>query len=124
MTIDAALLREAKDVLSLYGSPVQELLKENLYGPREARFAGAIVKNALVVVAHEQATETEALKTLKIQAWEQIEMLIKLLGQTTAIIEEHVAIDVATRELLQECETQAVTAEENFFVEVNEETPL
>lgn len=124
MTIDAALLREAQDVLRLYSSSAQKLIQDNLYGPREARLAGAVVKNAFTVIVHEQTTETKALRDLRVQAWQQIEKLCELLGKTTAIIEERVALDVGMRDLLDECEAQIVSATDDFEVEVDEETPL
>jgi hypothetical protein len=113
VTIDASLLREAREVLQLYSSPAQELIKQNLYGPREARLAGAIVANSLTVVSYEEPTETELLKDWQANAWEQISRLCDLLQKTTTIIEERVAGHEA---LLQTCEIERATAEENFEV--------
>jgi hypothetical protein len=118
MTIDAALLREAREVLQLYSTPAQELIKQNLYGPREARLAGAIVANSLTVVSYQEPTETELLATWKSHAWEQISMLCNLLQQTAAIIEERVAGHEA---LLRECDIEISTAEENFVVDAKDE---
>jgi len=120
MTIDAELLREAREVLRLYTTPAQELITQNLYGPREARLAGAIVANSLTVVSYEEPTETELLASWKQHAWEQISRLCSLLQKTTAIVEEHVA---GHADLLKNCEVEIVTAEEDFIVDDDEEAP-
>jgi hypothetical protein len=117
MTIDAALLREAREVLQLYSTPAQAMIKQNLYGPREARFAGAIVENSPTVVAF----ETELLKNWQTCAWEQISRLCDLLQKTTAIIEEHIAGDA---ELLKECEVEIATADDFRVVDADADATL
>lgn len=116
MTLDPDILREAKDVLALYSKPAQELIKQNLYGPREARLAGAIVANIFTVEVHHEPTETELLADVKARAWEQIETLCTLLRRAMTLVEERVA--GAHSELLQECEDAIAMSEEDFEVEV------
>jgi len=119
MTLDPNILREAQEVLKLYSTPAQELIKQNLYGPREARFAGAIIANSFTVEVHHEPTETELLKDCREGAWEQIQTLCDLLRKTSALIEESVA---GHETLLAECETEIATAEENFEVFDEEDT--
>lgn len=123
MTLDPSLLREAEEVMRLYSSPAQAMIKLNLYGPREARFAGAIVVRQFTVIEHEQATETEALKALRKDAWTMIERLCKLLAKTTTIIEERLAVGESVKALLDECASAELTAEEDFSVEPEEKRP-
>jgi len=120
MTLDPALVREAHEILKLYSTPAQESIKQNLYGPREARFAGALVANSLTVVSYQAPTETELLKEWRANAWAQISALCDLLRRTTALIEECVA---GQDELLHECEAEIATAEEDFEVNDSSEEP-
>lgn len=113
MTIDPNIHREALEVLKFYTTPAQELIKQNLYGPREARFAGAIVANSFTVEVHHEPTEAELLKEWQAHAWEQFQRLCRLLQRTTAIIEEHVA---GQEDLIRECESVTATIEEDFEV--------
>lgn len=115
MTLDPNLLKEAQDVLKFYSTPAQELVKQNLYGPREARFAGAIVAKACVVVSHQEPTEVELLKTWHEHAWKQIQALCQLLRATTLVIEEGL---VGHEDLVEACEREIATAEENFEVDI------
>lgn len=119
MTLDPDILREAKAILNLYATPQQELIKKNLYGPLEARLAGAIVHNSFTVVSHSEPTETEALQELRDGAWEQITELCRLLREASAIIEERVAGNHT--ELLEEIDGEIVQAEENFTHDVEDE---
>lgn len=114
MPLDPNILREAREVLQLYATPAQELIKQNSYGPRKARLAGAIVANSFTVVSYEKPTETELLRDLKVSAWEQISKLCNLLRQATEVIEEYAAGHTV---LLQECEQEIATAEEDFEVD-------
>lgn len=114
MTLDANIRREALEVLRAYSSPAQELVKQNLYGTREARLAGAIVANTFTVEVHHEPTETELVADLRAQATEQIVTLCRLLRQTTEIIEERVA---GHGELLEECEEAIAAAEEDFYID-------
>lgn len=115
MTIDPALRREALDVLRTYSRPAQELIKQNLYGPREARLAGAIVANTLTVEVYpEPPPESEQLKELRGQAANQVATLCQLLRKAAAIIEERVS---GEETFVAECEEEIVTAEENFFID-------
>lgn len=112
MTLDPNILREAKAILNLYTTPQQQLIKRNLYGPREARLAGAIVEKSFVVVSHQQPTETDALRELRDSAWETVSSLVELLKQAQQIIEDNVAGDHVA--LLQEIDREVSAAEENF----------
>jgi exonuclease VII small subunit len=112
MTLDPNILREAREVLNTYSTPAQALIRQNLYGPREARFAGAIVENSFTVISHEgPATESEQVKAAYEEAAGQVQALCRLLRQTTEIIEERVA---GFEELVRECDAEIVQAEANF----------
>jgi hypothetical protein len=112
MTLDPNIRREAWGVLKMYSTPQQELIKKNLYGPREARLAGAIVANSMVAVVHQQPTETDALRELQESAWETVSALVELLKQAAQIIEDNVAGDHVA--LLNEIDREVSSAEENF----------
>lgn len=112
MTLDPALLREAQEVLRLYSSPVQELLKQNLYGPREARFAGAIVAKSLTVVSYQGPDPVpEQVKVERVEAVKYVTALCELLRRTMTVIEERVA---GQHELLAECEDEVSQAEAEY----------
>lgn len=115
MTLDPNIRREALEVLRTYSSPAQELIKQNLYGPREARLAGAIAANTFTVEVHHEPTETELVTNLRALATDRIVTLCRLLQQATEIIEEHVAGHHG--ELLEECEEAIASAEEDFYID-------
>lgn len=123
MTLDPKILAEAQDVLRLYSRPAQEAIKLNLYGPREARFAGAIVAKSFTVEVHHEPTETDTIKTLRKDSWAMMQRLCKLLARTTTIIEDRLAIGDDIRILLDECASAEMTAEEDFSVEPEEKKP-
>jgi len=119
MTIDASLLREAREVLQLYARPAQEMIKLNLYGPREARFASVIVeKNFTVVVSAPLPTPEQRLKELQKESYEQVTELCTLLRRAMTVIEESVAGQV---DLLQECDGAIESAGDNIFPPDDEE---
>jgi hypothetical protein len=126
MTLDPNILREAREVLGVYSTPAQALIRQNLYGPREARLAGAIIENSFTVVSYEgPATESEQVKAAYDDAAGQIHALCRLLRQATTIIEERVA---GFEELLRECDEEIVQAEANYeqvedVSDDDEETP-
>lgn len=111
MTLDPKILAEAQEVLRPYTLSAQKLIQDNLYGPREARLAGAIVKNAFTVVSYEAPTETEVSREMQYHAAKRVMALAKLLRQAMAVIEEHVAGQEA---LLRECDMELATAEEDY----------
>jgi len=111
MTLDPSLLREAEQVLALYSSPAAEAIKANLFGVREARFAGAIVAKALTVVSYSEPAESEIFKSTRQAMAEQIVALRDLLRKTMDIIEERVAGEEA---LLTECEDEIVRADDEW----------
>lgn len=119
MTLDPSLLREAQDVLRAYSSPAQEMIKQNLYGPREARIAGALVAKNFTVVSYQGPdTVEEQVEAVRQEAVEQVNALCKLLREATAVIEEHVA---GQETLLRACEEEVSQAEANFDDEIEEE---
>jgi len=111
MTLDPNILREAEQVLALYSRPAQEAIKENLFGVREARFAGAILKKAFTVVSYQEPTETEIFKSMRHSAAEQIVELRDVLRKAMTVIEERVA---GEESLLAECEEQIAAADEDW----------
>lgn len=92
MPIDPHIHREAEEILRLYSRSAQDAIKQNLYGPREARLAGAIVANALVVVTQGDApAPADQLRDLQYAADEHVHALCTLLEHACGIIEQHVA---------------------------------
>lgn len=118
--LDPKILTEAQSVLQAYTLSAQELIKQNLYGPREARLAGAIVKNAFTVVSYESPTETEVLKEFRGQVSDHVSRLVELLERATAVIEESVS---GQQELLNEIADATTNSEEDFVI-TEEETTL
>jgi hypothetical protein len=115
MPLDPNILREAKEVLAFYSRPAQEQIKQNLYGPREARLAGAIVANSFTVeVCLEPPPETVRLQELRVHATEQIAALCRRLRQMTEIVEERVA---GYAVLVEECNDAIAEAEEDFCID-------
>jgi hypothetical protein len=113
MSIDPNIAHEARSILGQYTSPVQELIKQNLYGPREARLAGAIVANLFtVVVTAPLPSPEERLHELQGQAYETVTTLCKLLRRAMVVIEESVA---GQEDLVRECDEEIACAEDNIF---------
>ncbi len=112
MTLDPSLLREAQEVLRVYSSPAQEMIKLNLYGPREARLAGALVAKNFTVVSYQGPDPVpEQVKAEREEAVVQINALCELLRRATAVIEERVA---GQEMLLRACEEELSQAEANY----------
>jgi hypothetical protein len=120
LDLDPKILAEAQTILQSYTLAAQELIKQNLYGPREARFAGAIVKNAFTVVSYESPTETEVMQEFRGQVSDHVSRLVELLERATAIIEESVGDQ---QELLTECGDLIATAEEDFIEVEDDRVP-
>lgn len=113
MTIDSNLVREAQEILQLYSRPAQELIKQNLYGPREARLAGAIVANSFTVVSYQEPTEAELLKTWQAHARDQFATLRDVMQKLMNLVEDRLAgSDVQA--LLDACEDELASVEEDF----------
>jgi len=122
MSIDPNIAQEARAVLQQYSTPAQEMIKLNLYGPREARFAGAIVANLFtVVVSAPLPTPEERLRELQGQAHTTMTTLCKLLQRAMTVIEESVAGQEA---LVRECEEEIASAEDNIFPPDDEEPEM
>lgn len=113
MPIDPNIAYEARAILNQYSKPAQEAIKQNLYGPREARLAGAIVANLFVVEVHiELPTPEQRLRDLQKQSYETVTDLCKLLQRAINVIEVSVA---GQEDLVRECEDEIASAEENIF---------
>jgi hypothetical protein len=113
MPVDPNIAAEARAVLSQYTTAAQQAIKQNLYGPREARLAGAIVANTFtVVVQGEPPTPEQRLRDLQKQAYETVEGLCKRLQQAIDVIEASVA---GQGDLVRACEDEIACAEANIF---------
>jgi hypothetical protein len=112
VTLDPSLLREAQDVLRLYSSSAQDAIKLNLYGPREARLAGALVAKNFTVVSYQGPDPVpEQVKAERDVATAHVTVLCTLLRQAMAVIEERVA---GQQELLAECEDEITQAVDEY----------
>ena len=113
MPIDPNIASEARAILNQYSTAAQDAIKQNLYGPREARFAGAIVANLFTVVVHaDLPTPEQRLRELEKQAYETVTALCNQLRRAVTVIEESVA---GQDDLVRECEDEIASAEDNIF---------
>lgn len=113
--LDPNILAEAQAILQLYSRPAQEAIKQNLYGAREARLAGAIVKQSFTVeVCPEPPPESEQMQELRGQAATQVATLCQLLRKAVTLLEERVS---GAETFVAECESEINCAEENFFID-------
>lgn len=110
--LDPGIAQEARAILNQYSLPAQELIKKNLYGPREARLAGAIAANLFTVVVHSETKPTDALRELQQQSHETVTELCEIIRRMMAVIEESVA---GQEDLLREADVAMACAEDNIF---------
>ena len=91
MSIDGAVLHDAKRLLAHYTTPARELCKQGLHGPLEARLAGAVVALAekQVVVVTEAISAEKQVEAVEKGATDQIKALVGLLQKAIDVIADN-----------------------------------